>query len=176
MAIGVGDRVLADGVAGVVVRTSRLGADSLIDLPGRGHGWCANELLTDQYGEAIAIRRAIRRRRLALLFRQWRREHDRRHAYRNWLHDGCRGSIADHLPGRPDPPHTRRGSTATMELTVQERLELRSQLRGVGYLCDEFGRVLDEDEAWEPVWQEIRELIARIDLKLHQLDTRPAAA
>ena len=63
-----------------------------------------------------------------------------------------------------------------MELTVQERLELRSQLRGVGYLCDEFSRVLDNDDACEPVWQEIRELIARIDLRLRQLDARPAAA
>ena len=62
-----------------------------------------------------------------------------------------------------------------MELTVHERLELRSQLRGVGYLCDEFARVLDNDESCEPVWQEIRELIARIDLNLRRLDGRIAA-
>ena len=63
-----------------------------------------------------------------------------------------------------------------MELTIQERLEIRSQLRGVGYLCDEFGRVLDEDHEWEPVWREITSLVQRLELRLRQLNARQTAA
>ena len=141
----------------MIVRISRLGATSLIDRPGSGPS------LVRQRNPHRRARRghrdSARCRGVGSLQRSTTggARHRRNRAYRSWLHDGCRGSVTDHLPARPDTSFIERGTTTNMELTIQERLKLRSQLRGVGYLCDEFGRVLDEDDTWEPVWQEDRD-------------------
>ena len=97
MALGVGDDVLADGVPAVIVRTSRLGGDSLINLPRQGLRWYVHEMLTDKCGDATVIRRPAPR--LAVILRRWTRERHRRRAYRAWFDDGCRGSASDYLEG-----------------------------------------------------------------------------
>ena len=63
-----------------------------------------------------------------------------------------------------------------MELTIEQRLELKSKLRGVGYLCEEVSRLLDDDRAFERAWRDVMELVEGLNARLSPSSAPQAAA